>query len=127
MGERAPDADVAQARYDGGYLELNGGTTMNNAPDAGVAEAGNADDKPAAGPPEAWGPIRLVRNADGSCTSDRSLFDAPKPSLEILNRALEMMDVSVTERLEYIRKAMAQQAIDKQERASNPSGTNHTG
>lgn len=100
---------------------------MNTAPDAGVAAPSNAADKPAVVQPEAWGPIRLVRNADGSITSDRSLFDAPKPSLEILNRALEMMDVGVTERLEYIRKAMADQTADKQNRASNPSNPSHTG
>lgn len=101
---------------------------MNTAPDAGIAAPSNAADKPAVVQPEAWGPIRLVRNADGSITSDRSLFDAPKPSLEILNRALEMMDVGVTERLEYIRKAMAaEQTADKQNRASNPSNPSHTG
>lgn len=100
---------------------------MNTAPDAGVAAPSNAADKPAVDQHEAWGPIHLVRNADGSITSDRSLFDAPKPSLEILNRALEMMDVDVTERLEYIRKAMAEQASDKQNRASNPSNPSHAG
>lgn len=100
---------------------------MNTAPEAGVAAPSNAADKPAVVQPEAWGPIRLVRNADGSITSDRSLFDAPKPSLEILNRALEMMDVGVTERLEYIRKAMAQQAADEQHRAPSPSDTPHPG